>query len=81
MTRVIGRLDDLARRARRDDEQQLADELVRWSLDKNHAWLCEGVQHEQPFLQISPSPANTLSSSHWFRAYPIACAIGCLGSS
>lgn len=60
MTRVIGRLFDLARRARRDDEQQLADELVRWSLDGNHAWLREGVQHEQPFLQVSPSAANTV---------------------
>lgn len=60
MTRVIGRLCDLARRARRDQEQQIVDELVRWSLDANHAWLCEGVQHEQPFLQISPASANTV---------------------
>lgn len=60
MTRVIGRLDDLARRTRRAEEQQLADELVRWSLDANHAWLREGVQQQQPFLQISPSAANTV---------------------
>lgn len=60
MTRVIGRIDDLARRARRDQEQQIADELVRWSLDANHAWLREGVQQQQPFLQISPAAANTV---------------------
>jgi len=60
MTRVIGRLDDLARRQRRQQEQQLADELVRWSLDGNHAWLREGVQQQEPFLQISPAAANTV---------------------
>ena len=62
VTRVIGRLDDLQRHRRRPDEQQIADALLRWSLDANHDWLLEGVRRDEPFLQISSAaPGSVLA--------------------
>lgn len=60
MPRVIGRLPDLQRRARRADEQRLADLLRHWSLDQNHAWVHDGVQRQEPFLQISAAPPGSV---------------------
>lgn len=60
MTRVIGHLDDLERRARRADEHRLGDALVRWSLDGNRQWLIEGVRREEAFLQISVAQENSV---------------------
>lgn len=60
MPRVIGRLDDLQRRARRAEEQRLADALRHWSLDQNHAWVHDGVQRQEPFLQISEAPPGSV---------------------
>lgn len=61
-SRVIGRLDDLDhhRQRRRPGEQSLGDVLARWSLDGNREWLIEGVQREEPFLQISHAPAGSV---------------------
>jgi len=60
MPRVIGRLHDLQRRARRAEEQHLADVLTHWSLAGNHAWVADGVHRQEPFLQISDAPPGTV---------------------
>ncbi len=60
MTRVIGRLDDLARRDADAGEQQLADVLARWSLAGNHEWLVDGVRAGEPFLQVSPAAVGSV---------------------
>lgn len=59
-TRVLGRQPDLVRRGARFGEQRLCDALARWSLDGNLDWLREGVRHDVPFLQISPSARGSV---------------------
>lgn len=59
-SRVIGRLEDLDRRERREGDQALAEVLARWSLDGNREWLEEGVRRGEPFLQISPAAAGSV---------------------
>lgn len=61
-TRVIGRLDELRRRAARHGEQTLADVLPRWSLAGNRDWLADGLQCGEPFLQVSTAaPGSVLA--------------------
>jgi len=60
VSRVIGRLDDLHARERRDGEQRLSDALTRWSLDGNREWLADGVRRGEPFLQLSAATAGTV---------------------
>jgi len=59
-TRVLGRQPDLVRRGARNGEQRLCDALSRWSLDGNLDWLREGVRHDVPFLQVSPSARGSV---------------------
>jgi hypothetical protein len=62
VVRVLGRLDDLARRERPTGEQCFADVVAKWSFAANDEWLVDGVHTGEPFLQISAAePGSVLA--------------------
>jgi hypothetical protein len=62
VVRVIGRLEDLARRERTSGEEYFADVVAKWSFDANDEWLVDGVRTGEPFLQTSVAePGSVLA--------------------